>query len=544
MGNYCNGTLYCTGDKDKLTQLHTLLERLPELSQETGFSGDSEWMGHVLTKEVMPDGLFYEGGGWEGDTLQIYARASRSNGEDSVQGLADATNSTIKWVYVDDSDRREHTFIGAPKGDSRWVLRQITEESADDDDVYYGYAIISGDGDVLKTLNTLLYRSTQCAEAAGATGDNKYLLSNIFMGNVTTEHINNEGQALTFDKLTVYARAFGTDATTFFANMAEQLGVTITWRCTSRATGQTTEYTYNVGLVHNIGEWKLRDPNNPTRALGGTVYTGTVRVYSSVPDDLYKLSGLLMQLDRISTLTGYGKPRNWLPHIFTEKVTNSNIFHISHTLNDEFLEMKVRTEDTDGTVFFDNMANQMGWSIRWTRDKGDGETQFSPMYNGRRTTRIGQWQLRSLNNEMQKSSPAQATCQDIEVQLDIAATISTSPYAKRIQGEDKLDMVRANIVQHIYLASVMFRDAIMASYGYAGPPYPGWTAFAHHLDGFTAVLPTSADKVLAMTPALWDAGMKDIYVSGARNLYTCLRDLYVYEYPSRRPYIAMLNIDI
>lgn len=404
MGNYCSGTLYCTGDKQKLNQFLSLLENLYELSATTGFDGDSEWMGHVLTEEVMPEGLFYEGGGWEGDTLEVYMRVSRSDGSESIQGLADATNSNIKWAYVDDSDEREHSLSAKPTGKTGWTLRPCEGEAGPD---CQGSITVSGDSNVIEALKKALDSMGLCAESSG-----------------------------------------------------------------------------------------------------------------------------------------FNFPPDWLPHIFTEQVTDLGIYYEGNVLMNGALEVYIRTQGTDGTDFFESMANQLGVCVLWIYSKNVDRQERR--YNSFGLTRIGKWSIRSSEGlsgkNAQVSNKRPVTCQEIEVQLDMASALSGVLRSGRVLDYDKLTMLKANIIQHIYLASTMFRDLVMASYGNSGPSYPGWDTLLRHIDRFASVFPADTDEVRAVNPELYEARMQLQYIMGACDMYGCLRSLYVCEFPRQRSYVYTLNI--
>lgn len=127
MGNYCKGTLYCEGNTEKLQQFETLLHQISsKLCKETGFGGNSSWIGHVLTEEVMMEDLSYEGSDWTGRTFSVYMRTSGTTGVASLPGLADATNSKLTWFYKSDVDGKQHTKTVTPSGSTGWQLREPT----------------------------------------------------------------------------------------------------------------------------------------------------------------------------------------------------------------------------------------------------------------------------------------------------------------------------------------------------------------------------------------------------------------------------------
>lgn len=132
MGNYCNGTATCVGPRETLDKVFVLAERLDDCASASGFDADPDWLGHIFREEYSSLGVFYEGGWFDGDDLNLEIRVSRSNGCDFFQGMASSLGITIKWVYVDDYDGREHKKTLKPKKlDTPWELR--AEEELDDD---------------------------------------------------------------------------------------------------------------------------------------------------------------------------------------------------------------------------------------------------------------------------------------------------------------------------------------------------------------------------------------------------------------------------
>lgn len=87
-------------------------------------------LSHIFKEDYRGEGIFYEGGSFENNTLELYIRASRTNGHDYFQDMASGLGITIKWQYVSDFDDREHTFLCKPvAGAPRWEMR--TEEELD-----------------------------------------------------------------------------------------------------------------------------------------------------------------------------------------------------------------------------------------------------------------------------------------------------------------------------------------------------------------------------------------------------------------------------
>lgn len=131
MGNYCNGSIYCTGDKDTLQLLNVLTQRLDDCAAISKIDGDTDLLTHIFKEEYSSEGIFYEGGGFEGETLELYIRASRTTGVDYFQQMASGLGITIKWQYVDDYDGKEHTKTCKPKKDAPvWELRSEEELDA------------------------------------------------------------------------------------------------------------------------------------------------------------------------------------------------------------------------------------------------------------------------------------------------------------------------------------------------------------------------------------------------------------------------------
>ena len=130
MGNYCNGSIYCTGPSEVLQQLYVLTQRLDDCVAISRIDGDSDLLSHIFKQDYMGEGIFYEGGGFEGVTLELYIRASRTNGHDYFQAMASGLGITIKWQYVDDYDDNQHTKMCKPKkGAPIWEM--WTEEELD-----------------------------------------------------------------------------------------------------------------------------------------------------------------------------------------------------------------------------------------------------------------------------------------------------------------------------------------------------------------------------------------------------------------------------
>lgn len=61
MGNYCSGTVIIKGDRNTLTLMNVLLNRLEDCAAVSGFDGDEEWLPHIFTEEVTSEGVFCEG---------------------------------------------------------------------------------------------------------------------------------------------------------------------------------------------------------------------------------------------------------------------------------------------------------------------------------------------------------------------------------------------------------------------------------------------------------------------------------------------------
>ena len=130
MGNYCNGSIYCTGPKDILQQLYVLTQRLDDCVAISEVRGDSDLLSYIFKEDYRGEGIFYEGGSFENNTLELYIRAHRTNGHDYFQAMASGLGITIKWQYVSDADDREYTLLCKPvAGAPRWEMR--TEEELD-----------------------------------------------------------------------------------------------------------------------------------------------------------------------------------------------------------------------------------------------------------------------------------------------------------------------------------------------------------------------------------------------------------------------------
>lgn len=131
MGNYCEGTARLIGDKDTLNLIHVLCQRLDECASISGFDGDEDWLPHIFTEEVSEDGIFYEGGGFDKQDLELYIRASRTTGDEFFADMAQGLGITVKWVYTNEYDNKEYSREYTPRGTPirPWVLR--TEESLD-----------------------------------------------------------------------------------------------------------------------------------------------------------------------------------------------------------------------------------------------------------------------------------------------------------------------------------------------------------------------------------------------------------------------------
>lgn len=115
MGNYCNGSIYCTGNKDTLQLLNVLTRRLDDCAAISEIDGDVDLLTHIFKEEYSSEGIFYEGGGFDGDALELYIRASRTDGVDYFQAMASGLGIIIKWQYVDDYDDKQHTKTCKPK---------------------------------------------------------------------------------------------------------------------------------------------------------------------------------------------------------------------------------------------------------------------------------------------------------------------------------------------------------------------------------------------------------------------------------------------
>lgn len=136
MGNYCNGTITVSGPKETLDLLYALTERLDDCASVSRFDADADFLLHIFKEEYSTQGIFYEGGGMNDDgTLELYIRASRTDGRDFFQDMASGIGCTIKWVYVDDYDGREHRKTCKPKKDAPvWEFRTLEELDPDWDD--------------------------------------------------------------------------------------------------------------------------------------------------------------------------------------------------------------------------------------------------------------------------------------------------------------------------------------------------------------------------------------------------------------------------
>ncbi len=130
MGNYCNGTITCKGPHDLLDLLNVLTNRLDDCAGVSGFDADEDYLMHIFKEEYSTQGIFYEGGDFEGDDLQMYIRAARTTGEEYFSAMASGLGITIKWAYTSDMDYSHHTKTFKPKKNApKWELR--TEEELD-----------------------------------------------------------------------------------------------------------------------------------------------------------------------------------------------------------------------------------------------------------------------------------------------------------------------------------------------------------------------------------------------------------------------------
>lgn len=531
MGNYCAGTMYCTGDTAKLTQLYSLLEDLTGLSKRTGFEGDGEWMGHVLTEDVMPEGLFYEGSSWAGETLEVYMRTLNTDGATSVQGLANATNSTIKWEYVSDSDGREHKCTLKPKAKPAWKLRSIQDETAEGDpNVYLGAASISGDITVLRSIDVLLKQIGMGISRVSRS------LSSIFEQATSSDDVSYNGHVLISDHLTIYTGNMPTDGAHFFETMANSLGLEIVYTITDTRTGRMDTFTYNAGAKMCTGDWVLKGQSVQT----ARVYEGTAAIYRSIlrGDSIQKLSEALSHLEEYSKVTGYGKPENWLPHIFTTKVTDENIFYKGSTGSmgtGSELMINVRVVGSDATVFFEALAKQLGVVIKWVRSTTDGAT-LENVYNRQATKRLGEWQLRTENTTTMTAESL------VELQLSIAAAVSVRKNIT-LAGDDYLEsLLVATMVQHVYLAGLQLRDLLLSE-RQTCKMHPDWDEFIRRLSAFNGVLPDNLQEVRAINPGLYDQQSLRELTIAADAVLKSIRKLYAYYYPSRIMLLHSISVN-
>lgn len=173
MGNYCNGSALIKGDEEVLQRILFLCDNIGECSDASRFDADSDWLIHIFTKEVSQEGIFCDGCNLEDDILEIYIRASRTTAQDFFREMAEQLGLEITWGYVNDSDKRGHTYVYNPGGKKhlgQWELRDLDEEEEDEVLPAYssGVQAMSLDsssgpttGDVKVNLDAITYRDVE-----------------------------------------------------------------------------------------------------------------------------------------------------------------------------------------------------------------------------------------------------------------------------------------------------------------------------------------------------------------------------------------------
>lgn len=129
MGWYYDGSITVKGEEATLSTISNLLENLSECSAVSGFSGDTDWLQHIFDKQYTKDGIFYEGHAYVNGRLEVYIRASRTDGEDFFREMAEQLGVCITWDCVSEEDNKHHVNTynrDCSKRIGEWQLRQLS----------------------------------------------------------------------------------------------------------------------------------------------------------------------------------------------------------------------------------------------------------------------------------------------------------------------------------------------------------------------------------------------------------------------------------
>lgn len=120
--------------------------------------------------------------------------------------------------------------------------------------------------------------------------------------------------------------------------------------------------------------------------------TATLRGDRNTLELIHVLAGRLYDCAAVS---GFDSDEDWLPHIFTEEVTDEGIFYEGGGFNKGELELYIRVSRSTGCDFFEAMATGLNLNVTWcyVSDYDDKEYVFE--YAPHPERKIIPWKLRT-----------------------------------------------------------------------------------------------------------------------------------------------------